>query len=133
MKYISMETAIFINKNMIETYSKGELIGVKEPKLLDSAINRPFATMFGKPLYEDVFEKGVALFESIAKNHTFHNANKRTAFACLTYFLFINDHVCVMNENKAADLTVDFVIGKRKFDEVVIVIRKHSYRKGTQS
>jgi death on curing protein len=133
MKYLSAEIAAKINKTMIETYSKGELVGVKEPNLLDSAINRPLATMFGKPLYEDIFEKAIALFESIAKNHVFHNANKRTAFACMTYFLFINGHVCVMNESKAADLTVDFVTGKIQIKEVEKEIRKHSYRKSIKS
>jgi death on curing protein len=133
MIYISGEIATKINKTMIETYSKGELVGVKEPNLLDSAINRPLATMFGKSLYEDIFEKAVALFESLAKNHVFHNANKRTAFACMTYFLFINGHVCVMNESRAADLTVDFVNGKIQFKEVVAEIKKHSYRKSIKS
>jgi hypothetical protein len=38
-----------------------------------------------------------------------------------------------MNESRAADLTVDFVLGKKKFEEVVMIIRKYSYRKGTQS
>ena len=133
MIYISGEIAAEINKTMIETYSKGEIIGVKEPNLLDSAINRPLATMFGKSLYEDIFEKAVALFESIAKNHVFHNANKRTAFACMTYFLFVNGHVCVMNEGRAADLTVDFVTGKIQFNEVLIEIKKHSYRKSIKS
>lgn len=133
MKFISPEIATAINKSMIETYSKGEPIGVKEPNLLDSAINRPLATMFGEPLYKDIFEKAVALFESIAKNHVFHNANKRTAFACMTYFLFINGHVCVINERKAADLTVDFVTNKIQFKEVVLEIRNHSYRKSIRS
>lgn len=133
MKYLSAEIAETINNTMIETYSKGELVGVKEPKLLDSAINRPLATMFGKSLYEDIFEKAVALFESLAKNHVFHNANKRTAFACMTYFLFINGHVCVMNESRAANLTVNFVNGKMKFKEVVSEIRIHSYRKSIKS
>lgn len=129
MIYISAEIAAEINKTMIETYSKGEIIGVKEPGLLDSAINRPVATMFGNSLYGDIFEKAVALFESLAKNHVFHNANKRTAFACMTYFLFINGHVCVMSESRAADLTVDFVKGNIQFLEVVLEIKKHSYRK----
>ncbi|MDP4087053.1 MAG: type II toxin-antitoxin system death-on-curing family toxin [Bacillota bacterium] len=133
MRYITAKIATSINKTMIETYSKGELIGVKEPHLLDSAINRPLATMFGKSLYEDIFEKAVALFESIAKNHVFHNANKRTAFACMTYFLFINGHVCVMNESRAADLTVNFVTGEIQFNEVVQEIKKHSYRKSIKS
>ncbi|WP_412998577.1 Fic family protein [Neobacillus sp. 3P2-tot-E-2] len=52
-----------------------------------------------------MFEKAVALFEPLAKNHVFHNGNKRTAFAYMTNLLFINDHVCVMNERRAADLT----------------------------
>lgn len=133
MIYISGKIATKINKTMIETYSKGELVGVKEPNLLDSAINRPLATMFGKSLYEDIFEKAVALFESLAKNHVFHNGNKRTAFACMTYFLFINGHVCVMNESRAADLIVDFVNGKIQFQEVVTEIKKHSYRKSIKS
>jgi death on curing protein len=133
MKYLSTEIAAVINKTMIETYSQGEIIGVKEPKLLDSAINRPLATMFGKSLYEDIFEKAIALFESLAKNHVFHNGNKRTAFACMTYFLFINGHVCVMNERRAADLTVDFVNGKIQFKEVVSEIKQHSYRKSIKS
>jgi death on curing protein len=133
MKYISADIAVAINKTMIETYSKGELIGVIEPHLLDSAINRPLATMFGKSLYEDIFEKAVALFESIAKNHVFHNANKRTAFACMPYFLFINGHICVMNESKAADLTVNFVTGEIQFSDVVFEIKKHAYRKSIKS
>lgn len=129
MKYISAEIATKINHDLIEKYSQGEMVGVKEPNLLDSAVNRPFQTMFGESLYKDIFEKAVALFESIAKNHVFHNANKRTAFACMTYFLFINGHVCVMNEKDAADLTVDFVVGKIDFQRAVEIVRKHSYHK----
>lgn len=57
----------------------------------------------------------------------------KTGFACMTYFLFINGHVCVMNEKKAADLTVDFVVGKLTFEEVAKIIKEHSYRKSAQS
>jgi len=133
MKRLSDDIIIQINKLMIETYSKGELIGVKEPFLLDSAINRPYQTMFGKYLHEDIFEKALALFESLAKNHVFHNANKRTAFATMTYFLFINGHICVLNEKKASDFTVDFVTGKISFKEGIELIRSHSYRKSIKS
>lgn len=114
---------------MIETYSKGEIVGVKEPGLLDSSVNRPVQTMFGDLLYTDVFQQATALFESLAKNHVFHNANKRTAFASMIYFLLINEHVCIMNEQKASDLTVDFVTGKFTFEEAVGIIQVHSYKK----
>ena len=38
-----------------------------------------------------------------------------------------------MNESTAADLTVDYVAGNVKFEEVVKIVRKNSYRKSTQS
>lgn len=133
MIHLSPEIAIEINKRMIEKYSKGELVGVKEPNLLDSAIHRPLQTMYGESLYQDIFEKAIALFESLAKNRVFHNVNIRTAFACMAYLLFINGHICVMNEEKAADLTVGFVIGDYSFKKVVAIIKSHSYRKSIQS
>ena len=129
MIYLSYEVAESINKRLIKNYSEGELTGVKEPALLDSAIHRPMQTMFGESLYKDIFEKAVALFESLAKNHCFHNANKRTSFVCMTYFLFLNGHVCVMNESKSSDLTVDFVNNELSFGEVVSIIRSHSYHR----
>lgn len=129
MIYLSYEVVKGINSRLIKSYSVGELVGVKEPSLLESAIHRPMQTMFGESLYKDIFEKAVALFESLAKNHCFHNANKRTSFVCMTYFLFLNGHVCVMNESKSSDLTVDFVNNKLSFEEVVRIIRRHSYHK----
>ncbi|OXS78104.1 type II toxin-antitoxin system death-on-curing family toxin [Domibacillus enclensis] len=133
MKKLSSGIAVELNRLLIEEYSKGEMKGVKEPALLDSAIERPFQTMFGESLYQDIFEKSTALFESLAKNHVFYNANKRTAFACMTYFLFINGRICVMNEQQASDMTVNFVTGELKFEEVVQLIKNNSYQKSTKS
>jgi len=56
---------------------------VKEPNLLESAINRPKQSVFGDAAYPSIYEKAAALFESIAKKHAFYNANKRTALASL--------------------------------------------------
>lgn len=129
MKKLSYDVAVQINEKMIHDYSKGEIVGVKEPGLLDSSIERPYQTMFGDFLYPDIFLKATALFESIAKNHVFHNGNKRTAFACMTYYLFINDYLLVMKENVASDMVVDFVTGKLSFEEIASIIKEHAYRK----
>lgn len=59
-------------------------------------------------------------------------ANKRTAFACMAYFLFVNGYILVMNEEKASDLTVNLVVGQITFKEVSMTLRKHSYRKSSQ-
>ena len=48
-----------------------------------------------------------SLFESLAQNHVFHNANKRTAFLPLLQFLGYNGHTFVMNQEQAEDFVVD--------------------------
>jgi len=131
MNPITEADVIGINQNLIATFSPKEFFGVKYPNLLDSAVNRPFQTMFGKSLYPDIFDKAVALFESLAKNHPFHNGNKRTAFGAMTYFLYINDHICYMNNEDAADLAVDFVTGKLSFESVVHIVKGKTYRKSS--
>jgi len=128
---LTEKDVVDLNRKLIETFSPKEMQGIKEPKLLDSALNRPFQTMFAMSLYPDIFEKAVALFESLAKNHPFHNGNKRTAFCAMTYFLYLNDHVCYMNNEDGADLTVDFVVGKLGFNDVVEIVKGKTYRRSS--
>ena len=71
--YLTTNQVIAINTVQIRLYSPQEQVGVKDVKLLESAINRPKQSVFGDDAYPTVFEKAAALFESIAKNHAFHN------------------------------------------------------------
>ena len=58
--------------------------------LLDSAIARPSATVFGLDAYPDLLTKAAALMQSLARNHAFVDGNKRTAWAATWTFLTIN-------------------------------------------
>ncbi|MEX2462478.1 MAG: type II toxin-antitoxin system death-on-curing family toxin [Paenibacillaceae bacterium] len=71
----------------------------------------------------------IALFDSIAKNHVFQNANKRTAFASLIQFLEYNGHEFVMPEKDAEDFTVDVVNHKFEFFEMVEIIKSNTNKK----
>lgn len=65
--YLTTNQVIAINTVQIRLYSPQEPVGVKDPGLLDSAINRPKQTVFGNDAYPSIYEKAAALFESIAK------------------------------------------------------------------
>lgn len=108
IRYLSVQEVIAINVAMIQRYSPGEHIGVKEPGLLESAVHRPQSSAFGEYAYPTIFEKAAALFESLGQNHPFHNANKRTAFTALVVFLRYNGLQFKM-DTKAEDFTVDMV------------------------
>ncbi|MEQ6377658.1 type II toxin-antitoxin system death-on-curing family toxin [Bacillaceae bacterium S4-13-56] len=124
--YLTTNQVIAINTVQIRLYSPDEPLGVKDPNLLDSAINRPKQSVLGSDAYPSIYEKAAALFESIAKNHAFHNANKRTALASLIVFLKINHYQWKMGIEEEQDFTVDVVNHKYKFEEIVSTIKSHT-------
>ena len=60
--------------------------------LLESAIARPQATVFGENAYPTIHEKAAALLQSLATNHALIDGNKRTAFVATALFYALNGH-----------------------------------------
>ncbi|MCI1880795.1 MAG: type II toxin-antitoxin system death-on-curing family toxin [Sporolactobacillus sp.] len=90
MRYLSEHEVIQINTLLIRRDAYKEMIGVKEANLLNSAVQRPQQSAFGQDAYPTIYEKAAALFQSLAQNHPFYNANKRTAFVSMAVFLALN-------------------------------------------
>lgn len=65
IRYLTVQEIIAINVAMIQRYSPGEQIGVKEPGLLELAVHRRQFSVFGEDAYPTIFEKAAALFESL--------------------------------------------------------------------
>ncbi len=126
MKYLTDEEVIAINLYVIQEFSPGEQIGVKFPDLLNSAVNRPQQSAFGEDAYLSVFEKAAALFESLAQNHAFHNANKRTAFLSLLQFLSYNGYTFIMEPQQAENFVVDVVNHRYTLEQIVKIIENEA-------
>jgi death-on-curing protein len=65
---------------------------VRDYGLLESALARPRASVFGQDAYPDVWQKAASLMESLARNHALVDGNKRTAWYATWVFLQINGH-----------------------------------------
>lgn len=96
---------------------------------INLSVERAKQSAFGEEAYPDVFAKATALFESLAKNHCFQNANKRTAFVSLCLFLIYNGYDFVMEKKEAEDFVVDVVMHRYTFDELVRIIAQSSVRR----
>lgn len=68
----------------------GEVLTVSDYGLLDAAVARPRATVFGLDAYPDDLAKAAALMQSLARNHALVDGNKRTAWAAAWTFLYLN-------------------------------------------
>ncbi len=126
VRYLTEEEIITIHYVLIKKYSPNEIIGVKDPGLLNSAVNRPQQSVFGSDAYPDIFQKAAALFESLAQNHPFHNGNKRVAFVAMVQFLRYNNYKLAMNPKQAENFTIDVVEHKYKFKKIAEMIQKFS-------
>ncbi|MGW6574832.1 type II toxin-antitoxin system death-on-curing family toxin [Streptomyces sp. NPDC054945] len=65
-------------------------VELRAPGLLESAVHRPRARMYGTPAYEDPYEHAAALLHALATNHPLVDGNKRTAWLAAATFLAVN-------------------------------------------
>ncbi len=65
----------------------GGSLGIRDDRLLESAVYRPQVSYGGKDLYRSVFDKAAALFHGILFDHPFVDGNKRAALMCSVAFL----------------------------------------------
>jgi len=78
--------------------------GCRDRGLLESAVNRPFQSAFGRDAYPDLTVKAAALFHSLVANHCFVDGNKRTAVITLNEFLLSNGYVLALGNDRAYEL-----------------------------
>ncbi|MFD5065681.1 type II toxin-antitoxin system death-on-curing family toxin [Streptomyces sp. NPDC058394] len=82
--------------------------GVRDYGLLESAVSRPQASVFGEDAYPTIFEKAAALLHSVASNHSLVDGNKRTGWAAALVFLDINSYSLVdpLDEDTAEEFVL---------------------------
>ncbi|MEV7567636.1 type II toxin-antitoxin system death-on-curing family toxin [Streptomyces tanashiensis] len=84
--YLTGEDVLIIAEHAVDD----QKIVVRDAGLLDSAVHRPSAAMFGEEAYPDLLGKAAALLQSLAVNHPFVDGNKRTAWLSCVTFLAMN-------------------------------------------
>ncbi|MFB6862513.1 type II toxin-antitoxin system death-on-curing family toxin [Streptomyces virginiae] len=84
-------------------------VELRAPGLLESAVHRPRARMFGTPAYEDPYEQAAALLHGI---HPLVDGNKRTAWLAAATFLAVNGvDLADADQERAYDLVIDVAAG----------------------
>jgi death-on-curing family protein len=107
--------------------SKGEL---RDRGLLESALGRPFQSVFGEDAYPDVHQKATALFHSLIANHPFSDGNKRTAVLALYDFLLANGEVALFSIGEMYEIAIRMASYRERasshaesFDETLASVR----------
>lgn len=91
-------------------------VALRDGGLLESALARPAATVFGVAAYPDLHSKAAALLHSLATNHGLVDGNKRLSLAAVIAFLGINGHRLIMTNDEAYDLVL--AVASRRTDDI---------------
>ncbi len=106
IRYLSLDDLLRIADAAVE----GDVI-VRDIGLLESALGRPRATVFGADAYPTLHLKAAALLHSLARNHPLVDGNKRLGWAATAVFLGINGHRVVSGQDEVVDLVLNVASG----------------------
>lgn len=121
--YLDLEDLLEIARRAI-----GNSVEVRDFGLLESALARPRASVFGRDAYPELHVKAAALLHSLLCNHALLDGNKRLAWtACLT-FLAINGQRISASEDDRFEFVIRVASGQDDdLDEIAEQLRVWSY------
>ena len=123
-EYLDMEDLLEIAREAV-----GRDVVVRDYGLLESAVARPRASVFGQEAYPDLHLKAAALLHSLARNHALVDGNKRLAWTACRTFLAINAQWITAPEDARFDFVIGVAIGAMSnLDEIAAQLRSWSYR-----
>ncbi len=125
-EYLDLDDLIEIARQAV-----GRDVVVDDYGLLESALARPRALVFGEDAYPDLHLKAAALLHSLTRNHTLVDGNKRLAWTACRTFLAINGQWIRAPEDERFDFVVRVAAGAmRNLDEIATQLRVWSYQEG---
>ncbi len=106
MIYLTLAELLHVAERALETEPV-----VRDHGLLESALARPRASVFGRDAYPTIDEKAAALLHSLARNHALVDGNKRLALAVLIAFYGVNGRRLTLTNDDAYELVMNIASG----------------------
>ena len=86
--------------------------------LVESALARPPASVFGEDAYPTIHQKVAAMLQSLVTNHALAEGNKRTAWAATRLFYGLNDYRITATEDERFEVII--AVATRELDTVTM-------------
>ena len=126
MDYLSLTEVLLLHARLIQQTGGAE--GVRDLSLLEAAIARPRAMFGGADLYPDLWDKAVALMESLIQNHPFADGNRRTGLAAAAVLVERNGRRLTADNDQVFDFTMSVARGDIHHKEITRWLEENSER-----
>ncbi len=85
MRHLTLGEVVELHRRLL--LASGGAAGIRDIRLLESALAQPAATFDGADLHPTLVDKAAALGFSLVANHPFVDGNKRIGHAAMEVFL----------------------------------------------
>ena len=90
MRHLTLGEVVELHRRLL--LASGGAAGIRDIRLLESALAQPAATFDGADLHPTLVDKAAALGFSLVANHPFIDGNKRIGHATMEVFLVLNGY-----------------------------------------
>lgn len=91
---------------------------VRDLGLLDSAAHRPTTALWGREAYPTLDLKAAALLESLVRNHSLLDGNKRLGWLAVVVFYGLNGADLDAPDDEAYDLVIEVATGALTVEQI---------------
>ena len=123
IEFLELSDVMQIHVDQIANY--GGSIDIRDPNLLESAIEQPRATYGGSYLHAFPFEMAAAYLFHIVMNHPFVDGNKRTGTVAALVFLEWNGIAIEAKPGEVSDLTLAVASSQKGKREIAMFFESH--------
>lgn len=120
-----MPKVLYLEIREVALFLQEQGFYIRDIGLLESALMRPRASVFGEDAYPSLSRKVAALFSSVIRNYPIVDGNKRSAFILALIFLNMNDFDLSVSEDEAFDFIVKQAAEQEDLDEIEAFFVKH--------
>jgi len=118
IQYLYLDEVIEIGEALIPDFR------IRDIGLLESAVNRPEMTVYGREAYKKLTEKIAALMHSLASNHALVDGNKRITWSCGRIFAILNGRDFEVDVDEAEKVIVALASGDLDAKSLAPIIEK---------
>ena len=126
-KFQKKEIILAFHQDQLDLY--GGKPGIRDEKLLESALGQPQVGFEGEYVHKDLFHVAAAYGFHLCQNHPFYDGNKRTALIAIYMFLYVNGYQIKADLKSLFAIMMDLANVKVKKEELAEYLKKHSKKR----
>ena len=103
----------------------GGSAGIRDEKLLESAIYSPLQSFGDIELFPTIAEKAARLGFGLIRNHAFIDGNKRIGAHAMLIFLAVNGIDVEYTQKELCDIIIQVASGEKDYSDLLIWLKVH--------